>query len=278
MAAACCYNCGSNQSFGYAEENGYALVRCNGCGLIYVANPPTPDEISQAHMQGRHGGRQEIDTTGRFDARKVAHYLSVLSDLFGDEYCSAKTWLDVGCGHGEFMLAVQRWSNNTILIEGTEPNERKRRSAAAHGLHVEFHDLATHARTYDVISLLNVYSHLPDPPAFLQVVRRLLSPGGELVLETGDSAGLCARDHHRPFFLPDHLSFASEKIVVDILERVGFKIQRIAKYPLVHFEWGPFARELLKATLPWRRSALRYYIQRRRYSQTDMFIRARLRA
>jgi SAM-dependent methyltransferase len=174
------------------------------------------------------------------------------------------------------MLAVQRWSGGATLVEGTEPNERKRRSAAERGLHVDFHDLATHARTYDVISLLNVYSHLPDPPAFLQSLKRVLNPGGELVLETGDSAGLSARDHHRPFFLPDHLSFASEKIVIEILERLGFKIERITKYPLVQFEWGPFVRELLKAMLPGRRSDLRYYVWRRRYSQIDMFIRARL--
>lgn len=141
MTAARCYNCGSDRYIGYAEENGYTLVRCCGCGLLYVANPPDPDEISQAHLQGRHSGRQQLHMTGRFDAGKVSRYLDVLAELFDDEIPAAKTWLDVGCGHGEFMLAVQRWSGGIIRIEGTDPNEQKRRSAGDRGLRVDFHDL-----------------------------------------------------------------------------------------------------------------------------------------
>ena len=35
----------------------------------------------------------------------------------------------------------------------------------------------------------------------------------------------------RPFYLPDHLSFASESIIIRILERLGFEILSVKKYP-----------------------------------------------
>jgi len=272
-----CYNCGSDQHGEFAEENGFSLVRCSHCGLLYVENPPSREAISQAHVQGRHDGSKELDTTGSFDRSKICRYLDVLGDLFGGRPHRARSWLDVGCGHGEFMLAVRQFSGGAIAVEGSEPNEQKRRSAIAHGLRVSFHDLDAHSKTYDVISLLNVYSHLPDPPAFLTSLKRLLTPGGELILETGDSAGLSAKEHHRPFYLPDHLSFASEAIVVAILERLGFEIVAVRKYPFPPFEWLGLVRELVKTFVPSRESGLRYYLRRQKYSQLDMYIRARLK-
>ena len=126
---------------------------------------------------------------------------------------------------------MQKYSNGQIILKGTEPNIYKRQSATTRGLDVSFLDLKRHQEKYDVISLLNVYSHLPDPVEFLNDLKQLLNPGGELLLETGDTADLPAEDHYRPFYLPDHLSFASKKIVADLLRRQGFKIITIKRYP-----------------------------------------------
>ena len=98
-----------------------------------------------------------------------------------------------------------------------------------------------------------------------------------MILETGDTAGLSARDHYRPFYLPDHLSFASEEIVVGILERLGYEIIRIKKYPAMQPDLRIIARELAKLVLPNYESSLRYYLKWKLYAQTDMFIRARLK-
>ncbi len=252
-----CYSCGRGERTFYAEENGFTLVKCDGCGLIYLVDRPADHEISEAHRQGRHGGSRELDVTGRFN--------------------TAATWLDVGCGHGEFLAAIQEYSGGRIAPRGTEPNVRKQESARAKGLDARFFDIESHEERYDGLSLLNVFSHLPDPPAFLASLRKLLEPGGELLLETGDTAHFAAADHYRPFHLPDHLSFASESIVVGILERLDFEIINIKKYPFVGLDLKSFAREAVKALLPRYDSRLRYYRKWKTYSRTDMFIRARLK-
>lgn len=123
------------------------------------------------------------------------------------------------------------------------------------------------------MSLLNVYSHLADPPTFLESMKKLLNPRGELILETGDTADLSARDHHRPFYLPDHLSFASESIVVGILKRTNFEIVSINRYPRTRFDLKMLAKEVVNEVLPRYESKLRHYLM---YSRRDMFIRARL--
>jgi len=277
MQTSGCYYCGSGQHGFYAEENGFTLVKCCGCGLLYVENRPDDDQITQAHKQGRHTGIKDLDVTGVFTPGKVKAYRTVLDDLFGGDLGNRRTWLDVGCGHGEFMLAVKRYAGGTIDVVGTEPNIKKQASARKRRLDVDFFDLETHTRRYDVISLLNVYSHLPDPPRFLESLKRLMNPGGELIVQTGDTADFPAPEHYRPFSLPDHLSFASQSIVTGILERMGFEIVTVRKYPYVRLELSSVIKEIVKALLPRFSSRLRYYVNWKKYSATDMYIRARLK-
>ncbi|CAN1208624.1 Methyltransferase type 12 [Tumidithrix helvetica PCC 7403] len=273
-----CYNCGSRQHTFYAEENGFSLVKCDQCGLLFVENRPDDREISQAHKQGKHVGVKEFDVTGRFRPSKIPQYLKVLENLFKGDLGSKKTWLDIGCGHGEFMTAVQKYSSGKVTVKGTEPNVHKQESAISRGLNVSYFDIESHEERYDVISMLNVYSHLPDPPTFLRSVKKLLNPGGELILETGDAAGFSANDQPRPFCLPDHLSFASEDILIGILARLDFEILRINKYSFMQFDLNSMARELVKAILPQYKSRIGYYLKWKMYAQTDMFIRARIKS
>lgn len=280
-----CYNCNcrSDESTFYAKENGFVLVKCNECGLLYVAERPDDNAISQAHKQGKHSGLKKTDATGRFNADKIVNYLNALEDIFQGNIQGFKTWLDVGCGHGEFMMAVKNYSYENINIRGTEPNIHKQKSARERGLNVGFFDLDSHNAKYDVISFMNVYSHLPDPPRFIDALRKLLNSGGSLIIQTGDTADLSAKDHYRPFNLPDHLSFPSERIVVGILERLGFKIMKVKKYPFLRFNPKQIAKEVVKSVLPQHkhRSRIKYYVKwgyySQLYSQTDMYIWAKLK-
>jgi SAM-dependent methyltransferase len=272
-----CYYCGSEQHTFYAEENGFSLVKCDTCGLLFLEERPDNHTITQAHQQGKHGGLKELDATGIFIPDKIPQYIKVLENLFKGDLGNIKTWVDIGCGHGEFIAAVQEYTSGGVVVKGTEPNVHKQESARNRGLNVDYFDIESHEEKYDVISMLNVYSHLPDPPMFIKSLKKLLNPGGELILETGDTACLSAGDHYRPFYLPDHLSFASESIVTGILERLGFEILSISKYPFKRFEIRSIARELVKAVLPQYKSGIQYYLKWKIYSRTDMFIRASLK-
>ena len=276
MKITSCYNCGTRERTFYAEENGFSLVKCVTCGLLYLQERPDDNEISQAHIQGSHAGHKDVEVTGVFSVEKIPKYLGVLKNLFKGELDGKTVWLDVGCGHGEFITAVQQYSQGKVHIIGTEPNVHKQKSAQERGLNVSYIDLKSHGNRYDVISLLNVYSHLPNPPAFLKSIKTLLNPGGEIILQTGNTADISAEDQFRPFYLPDHLSFASERIVTDILKRLGFEVLIVRKYAYPPFNLKVVAKELIKAVLPQYQSKIRYHTKWKDYSQTDMFVRARI--
>jgi len=272
-----CYSCSSEQHNFYAEENGYSLVKCDVCGLLFVENRPDDNEIVEAIKQGKHPGVKELDVTGRYNPLKISNYIKVLEELYNKDLGGIKTWLDIGCGHGEFIMAIQKYSHGRISARGSEPNVHKQESARERGLDVGFFDIESHEEKYDAISLLNVYSHLPDPPMFLELLKKLLKPGGELILQTGDAADLSVKDIPKPFLLPGHLSFASEKIVTGILERLGFDIIKVNKYPLLDKNFKSFAVELAKAILPNHVSLFKYYFKGK-MPQIDMYIRARIKS
>lgn len=275
MIPVTCYYCSSAAYDPYAEENGYQLVKCRGCGLLYVNPRPSDEVISQAHQYGEHTNKK-LYVIGQYDPTILPKYNRVLSELYGDDlHARPRTWLDIGCGWGEWIEAVRTYSKGQVAIMGTEPNPVKRESAHKRGLKVDYFDLDSHTQKYDAISLLNVYSHLTNPKAILGRWKALLHPGGELVLETGDSAHLSSKEHYRPFYLPDHLSFASESIVCGLLEEIGFEIVGVRKYQVYRRSPMRFLKEIVKWVLPNRQSSLFHLF---RNYPNDMFIRARLKS
>jgi SAM-dependent methyltransferase len=284
MIDVACYNCGKAERAPYATENGFSLVKCLGCGLLYVTPRPDDSELVAAHESGVHRGETEFDITGFWDNAKIPRYGAALHDLYGQELQSReRTWLDIGCGFGEFLTALESAGNGHVRGTGLEPNSNKRDEARERRLDVDNFDLKSHDRRYDVISILNVYSHLPNPPEFFLRCKELLKPGGEILIQTGDTSDLPAEKHSRPFYLPDHLSFASERIVSDILRRCGFDVLQVRKYPTFSSGWtgNQMLKEALKIFAPGKRSRLAEMLNdfRRGFnaskSKTDMFIRAK---
>jgi SAM-dependent methyltransferase len=276
MQVVCCYFCGSRQSDPYDTENGYCLVKCRGCGLLYVDPRPDADEIDQAAQTGRHRGDELLDVTGRFDDSKLPRYRRILADFFPAGYGAGTAWLDIGCGHGEFLGALRDFAAPTMRLRGCEPNAGKIASARLHGLDVDFFDLGAHEERYDGISMLNVFSHLPDPRQLMGRWLRLLKPGGSLFLETGHSCHLPSRLHHRPYYLPDHLSFANRPIVEQLLRDLGLEIERTRIYRHTVFP-ELTARTLLDETLKRLRGRPNQLAALfPRHPKRDMFVHARL--
>jgi SAM-dependent methyltransferase len=92
--------------------------------------------------------------------------------------------LDVGAGIGTFLHLVEctgQWS-----VAGTETSDKGIRLAEEmYGLKLQrgqLEDLQLPERSFDLVTFWHVLEHLPDPMRTLREARRLLAPGGVLVL------------------------------------------------------------------------------------------------
>lgn len=275
MQSVKCYYCGSSENSYYDSENGFNLVKCSICGLLFVNPRPDNKEIKAAAKIGEHHGSRIINATGSFNKRKIKKYIDILNDFFSEETIIAGTeWLDIGCGHGEFLVALNKYSNGKFTLKGMEPNVEKQMSARSRGHEVEYFDLGNHRKKYDVISFLNVYSHLPDPVKEIRSWKNLLKPEGLLFMETGDITPYEETGIPKPYNLPDHLSFASEKIVVDILRNSGFEVLTVKKYPVIELDFISLIKEIGKIFLPHKNSRIKVFLN---IQKSDMYIKAKLK-
>ena len=270
-----CYNCGSDDAKFFLSENGFNIDKCRKCGLLYMSARPSDDTIKNATAIGQHHGERDLDANVYYNKDVIPHYIGVLQDIFDGDMADITTWLDVGCGHGEFIESVRIYSNNKVKVRGSEPNVNKQASAAKRGLDISFIDLESHDQQYDCVSLLNVYSHLPDPKAFINTLRNVLKPGGEFLLQTGDVADFSPERILKPLCLPDHMSFASEKILRDMLSRLGFEVISVHKYPNLTLTPKALLKEAAKMLLPQYKSYLKYYLNWKSHSKSRMYIRAK---
>jgi 2-polyprenyl-3-methyl-5-hydroxy-6-metoxy-1,4-benzoquinol methylase len=99
--------------------------------------------------------------------------------------------LDVGCGNGEALETLLRlgWQH----LEGIDVDGRAVAVARQRGLNVvqgQLQEANYDACTFDVITMGHVLEHVHDPIALIGECRRILKPGGRIVVATPNAQSL----------------------------------------------------------------------------------------
>jgi 2-polyprenyl-3-methyl-5-hydroxy-6-metoxy-1,4-benzoquinol methylase len=133
--------------------------------------------------------------------------------------------LEVGCGAGNSLLTLQGLGWQT---QGIDFDMGAVRAARERGLSVSEGGLAEQAypdATFDAVAMVHVIEHVPDPVAVLIETRRVLRPGGRLVLITPNSAGRGHRRFGRAWRglePPRHVQVFNRASLLRAVEAAGF--------------------------------------------------------
>jgi predicted TPR repeat methyltransferase len=137
--------------------------------------------------------------------------------------------VDVGAGYGETLEAIGKLAPFGSTIIGVEPMLHKAEIAKSRGLNIFNGYLQRGQFRADVISAVDIFSHIPDFRSFLQIVASNLTKGGEVFIETGNLASLNLREEFPgELGLPDHLTFAAEEHLIRFLNDVGFDVIKVS--------------------------------------------------
>ncbi len=218
-----CPVCDQPPSQGLFVKDGFRHVRCPECGLIYVSLILREDVMEKYW-------REELAWSGILNSSPQME-LDRLKYLYGlelaEDLVSGRRLLDVGSGPGGFVrLAGERGWEGTAL----ELNVESSKKLAAEGFKVivknlELTDLPPHS--YDLISLWEVLEHLADPKVVLREIKRLLSPGGLLLILVPNAGSLVTRLLHEKsntFGGHSHLNHFDVNSLTSLVERVGFDL------------------------------------------------------
>ena len=139
--------------------------------------------------------------------------------------------LEVGCGTGDFLSFAQEHAFTGV---GTEPALEAAQRAEAKGLTVHsttLGDFVTQNQDakFDVVVMINVLEHVPDPVKTLQECRQVLVPGGILCVRVpNDFSEIQSAAKEKiggdPWWVavPDHINYFNFESLRATLDQVGF--------------------------------------------------------
>lgn len=169
---------------GFGEN--FQVVRCQGCELIRTNPRPSPEWKEHFYNPDYNGYAESLgrDFVYAPDLTRRVGYRRLL-DFLRPEAPPSASLLDVGCAAGLFVKeAVDHgfdafgcdYSEEAVAYSKEHLGVRTFRSPAE--------AIDAPDNRYDVVTLLQVFEHLPDPMRVLHELKRVLKPGGMLVLET----------------------------------------------------------------------------------------------
>lgn len=149
--------------------------------------------------------------------------------------------LDVGCGRGFTLAALQELGHEVYGIQiSPEAAAYARERLGITNIETrDLLDVGYPENSFDAVTAYHVIEHLADPHAFLLEARRILRPGGHLILEVPNAAGWGARwtgRHWLGWDVPYHRFHFSRRTLAMATQSIGFQE---AAWSFPWLEYGP---------------------------------------
>jgi 2-polyprenyl-3-methyl-5-hydroxy-6-metoxy-1,4-benzoquinol methylase len=237
----------------------YRLVKCLGCGLIYLSPRPLLAFAASHHKQDGYDP-----------------FLSFASprNLFERIYLLARRWttnwkrrliiatvaprgrvLDVGCGTGEFLASIA----DLYDVEGIEPEpDAARWGREKLGLKIHTGDLSSvqlGQPKFDLVTLWHALEHIPEPVDALRRIGDLVNPGGYLLVALPNIASFDARFYGSDWVAidaPRHLWHFTPDTLARAAKAAGFEKLRFGALPLDSFYNILLSEKLHLQSTPYR--------------------------
>jgi 2-polyprenyl-3-methyl-5-hydroxy-6-metoxy-1,4-benzoquinol methylase len=248
-----CNLCGCGTGRKIFVKNGFSLVECSACSLVYVADPPSPEELKRLYsFEGGYHNTLFDPASDDAVARRAAarEYYAVLS-----KFRSGGSVLDIGCSSGFFLIQARDGGWEARGLEMSADTARVARDQF--GLDVAtgtLEETTFPEARFDVVTLWDVIEHVPDPVRTLSLVHRILKDDGLVMFVTPNVGGLFPRvayaaariirywPHPEP---PHHLFQFSKRTARELARRTGFAVLRILDLRIpINYTFGGLAANL----------------------------------
>lgn len=252
-----CNFCSEPQFRPRFKVNGFQIVECVRCGLVYT-NPRLRIEAlievyDQSYFQSDNSlvhGYVDYAAEAPLILRTFRQRWRHLLRFHGRE---KGRLLDVGCAFGYLLKIAQSdgWevAGLDASLHAVNHAQTKLQLPVQHS---DLSEIPFPDHSFDIITMWDVIEHLPDPLNVLRSCWATLKPGGLFSIITPDCSSFSARwfgsrwvEYQKPH---EHLYFFSRKRLPQVLESMGFRMES-AGTAAKHVPLG-FALERLESYRP----------------------------
>jgi 2-polyprenyl-3-methyl-5-hydroxy-6-metoxy-1,4-benzoquinol methylase len=153
-------------------------------------------------------------------------------------------WLDFGCGAGGFLKFLRergQIGGRPLDLQGHDVGSYADMLKQKDGFRIlDLEELSREPdASYEIISMIEVLEHLPDPVAALTLIARLLKPGGLLILTTGNMDNPVARRQgiHYRYCAPEiHVTLFNPRCLARLYRSVGLEPHAVRYRGAVKFK------------------------------------------
>jgi len=203
----------------HGRQEKYTLLRCPGCSLVWLSQPPAPEEM---HRHYTDAYDRLISSAGEDSPDRWGFRNEALRP-----YKQSGALLDLGCSSGSFLESVR---GNSWKLHGIEMSSETARAAERRsGAEVFVGDILEAPfppDSFDVITCFDVLEHLYEPRRVMARVREWLKPGGifYVLIPNVDSAeARVFGSYWHGLELPRHLFHYSPASLKFLLESAGLQ-------------------------------------------------------
>lgn len=201
----------------HGREQKYTLVRCPQCSLVWLTDPPQPEEMSGHYTAAYDKIISEAgeNSPGRWRDRNAALA----------PHKQSGSLLDLGCSSGAFLqsLGGKHWDLFGIEMSPKSANQARTRTGAQI-FTGDILDANFAPNSFDVITCFDVFEHLYEPKKIMVKIAEWLKPGGifyVLVPNIDSAEGRVFGTYWHGLELPRHLFHYSPKSLRHLAESVG---------------------------------------------------------
>lgn len=207
-----CHVCEGTRIYYLFSAAEYRVVHCDDCGLVFLNPQPSDSELAQIYSTDSLARKANATDS----LRKISRY-----------HGSARgRLLEIGCGDGDLLESAESagWSGTGIEFSQARAERAQRRLKSGKVHHHQLHHVGLESEQFDLCVISDVLEHVRSPLEFLREVRRVLKPGGTLVVATPSVESPSSSSRERAAeFNARNLVYFDEQTLQTALFKSGFR-------------------------------------------------------
>lgn len=217
-----CPVCDNDDSRLIFSKSGGNYCKCNQCNMVFT-NPVFTDEALYEYYTNLETGQGEIVENESLFYREI--YSKGLRSI--EKIKKDGRILDIGCSTGFFLDIAKESGWKTYGLElGLE--EEKVATSKGHNVHTCTIEQANFPHKFDIITLWDVFEHIPEPYSYFKQLSKILKSDGLIFMQIPNASALAPKilqNKCKMFDGVEHCNLYSDKTIKLVINNSGFTLQ-----------------------------------------------------